>query len=77
MYMVRRTTIEIDEELLARARHVLGGQTIRATVEEALRHVIDHLEDERDRRADRQRRYLDELGARADLGLLASEEMWR
>jgi len=34
---VHRTTIEIDEELPARARAALGLDTTRATVEEALR----------------------------------------
>ena len=32
--MIRRTTIELDDELLAKARAVLGQSTVRATVEE-------------------------------------------
>ena len=38
--MIRRTTIELDDELVAEARLVLGQPTIRATVEEALRRTI-------------------------------------
>ena len=38
--MIRRTTIELDEELVAEARTVLGQPTMRATVEEALRRAI-------------------------------------
>jgi Arc/MetJ family transcription regulator len=38
--MIRRTTIELDEELVAEARSVLGQPTVRATVEEALRRAV-------------------------------------
>ena len=38
--MIRRTTIELDEDLVAEARTVLGQPTVRATVEEALRRAI-------------------------------------
>ena len=38
--MIRRTTIELDEDLVAEARAVLGQPTIRATVEEALRRAV-------------------------------------
>lgn len=74
---MKRTTIEIDEELLARAKHALGQGTTRATVEEALRQAAQTAEGEHADRASRQRRYLETLPARADLELLASEEMWR
>ncbi len=73
---MRRTTIEIDEELLARAKHVLGQETTRATVEEALRQAARRAEDEQAERASRQRRYLNVLPTRADLETLASGEMW-
>jgi Arc/MetJ family transcription regulator len=36
----RRTTIEIDEELLGRAREVLGTKGLRDTVEAALDEVV-------------------------------------
>ena len=38
--MIKRTTIELDEDLVAEARAVLGQPTVRATVEEALRRAV-------------------------------------
>lgn len=38
--MKRRTTIEIDDELLGRAREVLGTKGLRDTVEAALDQVV-------------------------------------
>jgi Arc/MetJ family transcription regulator len=75
--MPKRTTIELDEELLSRAQRALGGKTMRATVEEALRRAAEQAEGEKARRAADQTRYLDKLGESADLDVLASEEMWR
>lgn len=77
MYMKRRTTIELDDELLARAKRALGHQTTRATVEEALRRAADQAESDRQGRASEQRRYLELLESRADLDILASQQMWR
>ncbi len=34
--------VEIDDELLERARAVSGAETIRATVETALQRLVDH-----------------------------------
>jgi Arc/MetJ family transcription regulator len=75
--MRRRTTIEIDEQLLARAKRALRLETTRATVEEALRQAADRAESAADERAARQRRYLDSLPSRVDVALLESEQMWR
>ncbi len=75
--MIRRTTIEIDEALLDRAMHALGCTTMRATVEEALRRAADTATDQGERLAAAQNGYLDRLETRADLGVLASDEMWR
>lgn len=75
--MVKRTTIELDEELLERARRALGGKNTRATVEEALRLAAEHAETERDLRAASQLGYLNELASMADLDIMAGEEMWR
>lgn len=75
--MIKRTTIEIDQELIERARKALGETTIRGTVEEALRRVANSTEAEHVRRAANQRRYLEELAERVDVSVLASEEMWR
>ena len=75
--MTRRTTIELDEGLLARAQKALGSPTTRATVEEALRRLAEWAEAEQEERRARQRRYFERLSARADLQVLASDEMWR
>jgi Arc/MetJ family transcription regulator len=77
MYMTKRTTIELDEELLARAKRALGGGTTRATVEEALRRAANQAEGEREERAADQLKYLDGLRQLVDLEVLTSEEMWR
>lgn len=75
--MPKRTTIEIDEDLLTRAKHVLGCTTTRATVEEALRRATSDAEQSQRDRATRQRRYLEELAEHVDVAVLASEQMWR
>ena len=75
--MLKRTTIEIDEDLLARAKRALGCPTTRATVEEALRRAADQAEGERSERAARQQRYFERLSSHVDVEVLASEEMWR
>ena len=74
---MRRTTIELDEDLVARAKRALGKTTTRDTVHEALRRAADAAEGELADRAARQLEYLDRLVGRADVAVLASEEMWR
>jgi len=75
--MIKRTTIEIDQDLLERAKRALGEPTTRATVEAALRQAADQAEAETCDRAERQRRFFDSLAEHADLDVLASDEMWR
>lgn len=76
--MIRRTTIELDEELVERAKRALNCTTIRATVEEALRRAADDAEAERRRRAESQMKFLrDELPKLIDMDVYASDEMWR
>ena len=75
--MLKRTTIEIDEELLTRAKRALGQPTTRATVEEALRRAAEQAEDEQKEREARLREHLASLAERVDLEVLASDEMWR
>ena len=75
--MKRRRTIEIDHDLLERARRALGTSTTRATVEEALRRAAASVEDEREARAAGQRGYLERLASRVDVQVLVSGEMWR
>jgi Arc/MetJ family transcription regulator len=74
--MPKRTTIEIDETLLARAKSALGATTTRATVEEALRRAADEAEASSDESARRQRAYFRGLSTHADVDVLASEAMW-
>ena len=75
--MIRRTTIEVDQELLAEAKRALGAKTARATVEEALRRVAQAAVSAQEGRVARQRSYLAQLGSRIDAGVLSSGEMWR
>jgi Arc/MetJ family transcription regulator len=75
--MPKRTTIEIDEELLARAKRALGCATIRGTVEEALRRAAGQAEQAHDEKTTQQRRYLQRLLGHIDVDVLASEQMWR
>jgi len=74
---MKRTTVEIDNELLERARRALGQETMRATIEEALRRAAEGAESEQAGRATRQRQFLQQLRARVDVRVLASGEMWR
>ena len=66
--MTKRTTVEIDERLLARAKRALGIGTTRATIEEALRRVAVEAEGEQSERADGQLRYLHTLAVHGDPG---------
>lgn len=75
--MIKRTTIELDQELLERARRALGSGTTRATVEEALRRAAEDAERQAVKLAIGQRRYLEQLSDRADLEILAGEAMWQ
>jgi len=75
--MKRRTTIEIEEELLERARKALGSQTTRATVEEALRLAADSAEGVQTAATERQLAFLGRLEKLVDLEVLKSDEMWR
>ncbi len=75
--MTRRTTIELDEDLVTRAKKALGAKTTRAAVEAALQRVVESVEGDRDRRGAGQRAYLERLSEHADMGVLNSEEMWR
>ena len=52
--MRKRTTVELDVELLERAKRALGSHTTRATVEEALRRLVETGENVQADRAARQ-----------------------
>ena len=70
-------TIEIDDELLARAKIAVGCATTRATIEEALRRVAAQAHDEVERRASAQSPYLGHLRSMIDLDVLREHDMWR
>ncbi|MCB0955211.1 MAG: type II toxin-antitoxin system VapB family antitoxin [Ilumatobacteraceae bacterium] len=75
--MIRRTTIELDDELVAEARAALGQPTVRATVEEALRRAV-----QAEKASDRARRQqqinaLRQAAKLIDQDVLMSEEAWR
>lgn len=73
----RRTTIELDEDLLAAAKRATNQTSTRATVEEGLRRLVETDDEVRRRRAEHQQRFWDNIGKWADLDVMASEEMWR
>lgn len=56
--MKRKTTIEIDEDLLAKAQQILGTRGLKDTVDRALIQVI---------RAERRRQLADQLEGREGL----------
>jgi Arc/MetJ family transcription regulator len=75
--VVRRTTIELDEELLASAQSVLGQPTMRATVEEALRRAIAGEQQASSRVRNDQIAAMRRAAKRMDLDLLENDEAWR
>lgn len=75
--MTHRTTIELDDDLVTRAKKALGAKTTRAAVETALQRAVDSVEGDRARRAAGQAAYLERFSVHADIAVLNSEEAWR
>jgi len=75
--MSKRTTVEIDEKLLAQAKRALDLTTTRDTIEEALRRAVAQEEAQEAERALKQSEYLKGLSRFVDLDVLRSDEMWR
>jgi Arc/MetJ family transcription regulator len=75
--MPKRTTVEIDEKLLAKAKRVLGVKTTRETIEESLRRAVAQEETQEAERAPKQSEYLKELSHLVDIDVLRSDGMWR
>lgn len=74
---MRRTTVEIDEEVLARAKKALGVEQTKEAVDTALRRVAD---DEQERFQELRRKqigYLEFVAEHSDLDVLRSDAMWR
>jgi Arc/MetJ family transcription regulator len=75
--MVRkRTTIELDEELV-RAARIVTGETLRATVERALHQMVAGAEDQASARRHRIADHLARAGAEVDIDALLSDQAWR
>jgi Arc/MetJ family transcription regulator len=64
---VRRTTLDIDEEMLAKAREILGTRGIKDTVDEALREVV---------RAEAGKRFIARLKDNDEFGPETRERAW-
>ncbi|MGH9276835.1 MAG: type II toxin-antitoxin system VapB family antitoxin [Acidimicrobiales bacterium] len=75
--MIRRTTIELDDDLLRRAMRALGTGTKRATVEEALRRVSEAAEADDAERRERIIATLKEIGEVERSQGITRDEMWR
>lgn len=72
-----RTTVEIDDEALRRAKQALGLTRTKDTIDAALRRVADDVDAAAQERAERQRRALTALPAHADMAVLTGGSMWR
>lgn len=73
---VKRTTIELDEDLV-RAAQAVTGETLRATVERALQQLVAAAAEQA---AARRRRIVDHLahaGTHVDADVLLYEQAWR
>jgi Arc/MetJ family transcription regulator len=73
---VKRTTIELDEWLVAEARRATG-ETLRATVERALQLLIDEHQRRSDAAGARLAAYAANGLVGIDVDVLLSDEAWR
>ncbi|BBX32091.1 hypothetical protein MMAG44476_20962 [Mycolicibacterium mageritense DSM 44476 = CIP 104973] len=73
---VKRTTIELDEDLVKAAQRVTG-QTVRSTVEEGLRRLVAAAEFEREARRSRVAAHFNDARNTVDADVLQRDEAWR
>lgn len=73
---VKRTTIELDVELVKAAQQVTG-RTVRATVEEALRGLVATAERDRQAKRSRVSAHFDIARSAVDANILLSDGAWR
>ncbi len=73
---VKRTTIELDEDLTAKALAATGS-TLRSTVEQGLQLVIAQSRDQEAHRQDVFERHLASAAKGVDFDVLLSGEAWR
>lgn len=74
--MIKRTTFELDTDLLERARVALRAPSMKAAIEESLRRVVVDSESVVHHSVT-QLGSLISLLEHADLDVMASDEMWR
>jgi Arc/MetJ family transcription regulator len=75
--MIRRTTIELDDALVAEARIALDQPTLRATVEEALRRAVRSEKSAGRARREDQLEAMKQAALLMDEDALLSGEAWR
>lgn len=73
---VKRTTIELDEDLVEAAQ-AITGETLRATVERALRQLVTRAEESAAARRGRIVEHIAHAGKHIDVDVLLSDEAWR
>jgi Arc/MetJ family transcription regulator len=73
---VKRTTIELDDNLV-RAAQAVSGETLRATVERALRQMIAGAEEQASVRRQWIADHLAQAGAAIDIDALLADQAWR
>lgn len=73
---VKRTTIELDEDLV-RAAQSVTGTTLRATVEGALRSLVSNAEQAAAARRLRIAEHVANARAEVDVDVLLSDDAWR
>jgi Arc/MetJ family transcription regulator len=73
---VKRTTIELDEELVQAAQSVTG-ETLRATVESALRQLVAGAEQQAVERRQQIADHFARAGTQIDVDTLLSDQAWR
>jgi Arc/MetJ family transcription regulator len=75
--MIRRTTIELDEDLVDEAKRVLDQPTVRATVELALRRAVEGQQSDELRKRKAQIAALASNAKLIDDQVLLSGDAWR
>jgi Arc/MetJ family transcription regulator len=75
--MIKRTTVELDSDLVEHAKAALHIATTRGVIEEALRRAASSADQAHDERRAAQMQFLRTLEANVDLDVLASDQMWR
>ena len=73
---VKRTTIKLDEDLV-KAAQAITGETLRETVERALRQLVARGYESATARRARIVKHLAHAGKHIDVTVLLSDEAWR